>query len=333
MIKKTALLWILLFGFWISSIGMAMAGWQDLHFKPLHLVWGVVNNAPDGTDANGRTVQIYRGNDQVIGEVSDNRYYLNAFRLPGDTWAPNQSFNAAVVPQGGYDAGPVGLIAPPSSGVGIERMVDMTLGPVTQDLEGTQIVLTCFLEGYYDPLFGEPGHTVEQQTATVIVEARETPDGMPVATAQIELGDRGTGQNGFGVDLEGNYYLVIRHTNHLAVRTVNPLLLRPGLDEMTRNPNPPTVVNTETDELYQEAGYDTTLTSSGPRMVLRGGDFDGNGRVNAQDLVIWQNSNGSSPGMASWDERADGTGDTRVNAQDLILWQINNGLISYVVYH
>ncbi len=116
----------------------------------------------------------------------------------------------------------------------------------------------------------------------------------------------------------GNYYIVIRHRNHLAVQSASAVPIG------TTSPTSPYDFTTSMSNAYgSNAMKQLTTTSYG----LYAGDGDGSGRVNATDLVgVWVPQNGQL-GLLGGDCNLS----SRVNATDLIqCWFPNNGRATQV---
>ena len=100
-----------------------------------HWISGTVNDAIDGTPANGHTVIIYYEGDEV-NNVSDtigptgnqnnnNMYMCDAEIIPGHTWTIGDEIYAKVIDTGsGYTAGPVSVV---TTGAAYDVEPDMTL--------------------------------------------------------------------------------------------------------------------------------------------------------------------------------------------------------------
>ena len=158
----------------------------------------------------------------------------------------------------------------------------------------------------------------------VLLELRTAPDAAPAARrAALLLSD------GSVVDLDGAspvafadlppgaYRVVVRHRNHLAVMSAEPVSFDGG-----------------------SAAYDFTAalsqaySSGAPALVdlgggdwgLVAGDADGDGRVAAPDNVAWLGANGSAPGYLGADLDLSG----RIGAPDNVEWLGANGSVTQV---
>ncbi|MCC6397829.1 MAG: hypothetical protein IT282_12490 [Bacteroidetes bacterium] len=116
----------------------------------------------------------------------------------------------------------------------------------------------------------------------------------------------------------GNYYVVLRHRNHLAVMTANALALNSSsaLYDFT----------TAQAKAYSGGGDGMKLVGS--RYALFGGNGNGDKFINAIDRnSVWRVQNGSSNGYYMGDFNLD----RFVNATDRnLFWRVNNGSSSQV---
>jgi hypothetical protein len=110
----------------------------------------------------------------------------------------------------------------------------------------------------------------------------------------------------------GDYYIVVRHRNHLAIMTATaiPLSSSSALYNFTDDMN----------KAFSSGGDPMVLI--GGNYVMRSGDADRNGSVLAPDYTLWRNQNGI--GVGYLDEDFDLNGN--VLAPDYNLdWRPNNG--------
>jgi hypothetical protein len=96
-----------------------------------HWITGTVNDAADGTPADGHTAIIYYLGDEAnnvsdtIGTPGTNMYMCDAEIIPGHTWTIGDEIYAKVIDTGdGYTAGPVSKV---TTGAGFDLEPDMTL--------------------------------------------------------------------------------------------------------------------------------------------------------------------------------------------------------------
>jgi len=182
-----------------------------------------------------------------------------------------------------------------------------------------RIALTVELDGFYN--------SGTQAPATVNLQLRS---GAGPATATTVIASL----NGVTVDADGytgavdlpnwppssNYYLVVSHLNHLTAITAEPIVLE--LNETT-------YVNlADSSSADYAACYGTAAlkTEGDSTLSLRGGNANGDRYINASgDFVIWYAANGSIPGDANWDERADFNGNEAINSSDFSVWLAQNG--------
>jgi hypothetical protein len=125
------------------------------------------------------------------------------------------------------------------------------------------------------------------------------------------VGMNGTSPIVFGNVTPGNYYVTVRHRNHLGFRTANPiaLSLTPTTLNFTNNSVP----------LYGA----TPLTSITPSIfAMNGGDSNSDGSIDAFDTILWESQNGI---FDEYTNNADYNVDGSVDAFDTILWELNNG--------
>jgi hypothetical protein len=106
----------------------------------------------------------------------------------------------------------------------------------------------------------------------------------------------------------GNYYLGVRHRNHLAVVSATPIdfSLLPTIDFKDKNSNVSTSKMNDVDNLK----------------VMRGGDITGNGTINTNDIlpVRLANTSGQAPAYKVEDVSMNGV----VNTTDILLSRLNN---------
>ena len=121
----------------------------------------------------------------------------------------------------------------------------------------------------------------------------------------------------FADSLSGNYYLIVRHRNHLAVMSANPA-------EVERD--------TVSGGYNFSTGQDRTYGSE-PAMIqlstgiygLYAGDADASGDITILDRAAWRTENGTDGYL---DSDFDLSGD--VTILDRVIWRLNNSMISFV---
>ncbi len=109
----------------------------------------------------------------------------------------------------------------------------------------------------------------------------------------------------------GNYYVAIRHRNHLGFRTLNTVALSstsPALD-FTNNSVP---LN----------GITPTVALTPTVSVMNGGDGNSDGSIDSSDSAIWELQNG---GFNDYNLITDYNLDASVDSIDSTIWEINNG--------
>ncbi len=110
----------------------------------------------------------------------------------------------------------------------------------------------------------------------------------------------------------GDYYVAVRHRNHLGFRTANKVAV-------SNNTSP--LDFTSGSVLLNGATPMTTLASSNVN-VMNGGDSNSDGSIDAFDTIIWEIHNGL---FDDYTNNADYNMDGSVDAFDTIIWELNNG--------
>ncbi len=112
----------------------------------------------------------------------------------------------------------------------------------------------------------------------------------------------------------GNYYLTIRHRNHLSFRTTNPTMLNdtPTTFDFTKATGPNTVA------LY---GI-TPLNNIGNDLSMIGGDAIPDGSTDSSDSAIWEAQNGA---FDDYTLNSDYNLDGSVDSTDSAIWELSNG--------
>ncbi len=110
----------------------------------------------------------------------------------------------------------------------------------------------------------------------------------------------------------GDFYVSIRHQNHLMTMSSIPIDLTDGHDF--------------TEEISYENGGSGQRNLGPDLWVLYCGDIGTSGDINGQDLAQWRHKNGEFGIYSQNDINLDGD----VNLQDKVLWSNNNGLFSSV---
>jgi hypothetical protein len=109
----------------------------------------------------------------------------------------------------------------------------------------------------------------------------------------------------------GNYYLVVRHRNHLGFRTANTIALSSSTTALN--------LTNGSVALYGASPM-TPLTANLNTMI--GGDADSDGSIDAFDTIVWEIQNGL---FDDYTNNADYNMDGSVDAFDSIIWELNNG--------
>lgn len=119
----------------------------------------------------------------------------------------------------------------------------------------------------------------------------------------------GTSALRFSTASSNNYYIAIRHRNHLGFRTLNPIAL-----------NQNGVSIDFTNNSTQLFGM-IPMTNVNGSLVMISGDANSDGSIDAFDTVLWENQNGTFDNYDNADYNLDGS----VDAFDSIIWEFNNG--------
>ncbi len=159
----------------------------------------------------------------------------------------------------------------------------------------------------------------------ILVEVRHAADStLVVATRAGFLKSNGMvtdldGSSGIRFDLpEGNYYLALRHRNHLAVMTASSIVV-------TESSAPYDF----TDAQSKAFGSDAMADMGNGVYAMRSGDGNSDGGVDALDRnLVWRPDNGSP---WSYDKKSDFNLDGGIDALDRNLyWRVNNGTATQV---
>jgi hypothetical protein len=108
----------------------------------------------------------------------------------------------------------------------------------------------------------------------------------------------------------GDYYVAVRHRDHLGFRTANKIAM---------NNNTP-ALNFTNSSVTLFGAYPTTTVSGVEAM--NGGDSNSDGSIDAFDTIVWETQNGL---FDDYDNNSDYNLDGSVDAFDTILWELNNG--------
>lgn len=149
---------------------------------------------------------------------------------------------------------------------------------------------------------GTAGSTTVVQTKAALLQK----DGDIVATDGVSpVSFNGT---------SGDYYITVRHRNHLGFRTANTYLLT----------NTPTVLDFTNGSVALNGSFPTTTVGVTPTTVqaLNGGDANSDGSVDAFDTITWEIQNGL---FDDYNNNSDYNMDGSVDAFDSITWELNNG--------
>lgn len=181
-----------------------------------------------------------------------------------------------------------------SSFVHINNLENITINPSVLNATGNdEIVDWLFLE----LRSGNSGSTSVSYTKSVLIQKDGdlvTPKGSNIITFPDANFD--------------NYFLAIRHRNHLGFRSLNKILLS----------NNPSVLNF-TD--YSIATY-TPLNIGNNARTMIGGDANFDGSIDAFDYILWNSQNGL---YDDYQLNSDFNFDGACDAFDYIIWELNNG--------
>lgn len=109
----------------------------------------------------------------------------------------------------------------------------------------------------------------------------------------------------------GNYYITIRHRNHIGFRTANPIALS----------NTPITLNFTNNTIPLFGTFPLSALSS-TVFAMNGGDANSDGSVDSFDTIDWELQNGI---FDEYTNNSDYNMDGSVDAFDSIIWEINNG--------
>jgi hypothetical protein len=108
-----------------------------------------------------------------------------------------------------------------------------------------------------------------------------------------------------------NYFVTIRHRNHLGFRTLNAIPLS----------NTVTVLNFTNNSVLL-FGATPLIPLSSNVSVMVGGDSNSDGSIDAFDSIYWELQNGL---FDDYTNNADYNSDGSIDAFDTIIWEINSG--------
>jgi hypothetical protein len=108
----------------------------------------------------------------------------------------------------------------------------------------------------------------------------------------------------------GNYFVTIRHKNHLGFRTTNKVAMTTSTPALDFTNNSISLFGT------------TATVTIGSVEAMNAGDGDSDGSLDSIDSAIWENQNGS---FNNYSDNSDYNLDASVDALDSALWEVNNG--------
>lgn len=167
---------------------------------------------------------------------------------------------------------------------------------------GLPLNLTVYLEGFWN------GTTHVSDTTKIYLASATTPYAL-VDSQTVVLTTSGTSSPTFTRVSSGNYYIVVKHRNHLETWSRLPQAFVAGT---------PLNYNFTTDSAK---AYGYNMKKVGSAWVLYGGDPNADGDINALDIPIFVAQFGNT-GYLSCDFNGDGD----VNALDVIIISVNFGL-------
>lgn len=108
----------------------------------------------------------------------------------------------------------------------------------------------------------------------------------------------------------GNYYIAIRHRNHLGFRTLQSI----AMNSLT------TFIDLSNNTIALHGL--TPMQDVGAYRVMIGGDSNSDGSIDAFDTILWESQNGL---FDNYQLNSDYNLDGSVDALDSIIWELNNG--------
>jgi len=168
---------------------------------------------------------------------------------------------------------------------------------------GLPLNLKVYLEGFWN------GTTQVADTVGVYLALGTSPFTL-VDSAKLVLGTAGTTNQTFTRVSTGNYYIVIKHRNHLETWSANPVTLTAG-----------TPVTYDFTTSATQA-YGSNMKQVGSVWVLFGGDPNMDGSIDAFDVPIFLGQFGMLGYL-----NADFNGDESVDASDVPIFLANFGLL------
>jgi len=168
---------------------------------------------------------------------------------------------------------------------------------------GLPLNLKVYLEGFWN------GTTQVADTIGVYLALGTSPFTL-VDSAKIVLGTAGTTNQTFTRVSTGNYYIVIKHRNHLETWSANPVSLTAGT---------PVTYDFTTGATQ---AYGSNMKQVGSVWVLFGGDPNMDGSIDAFDVPIFLGQFGMLGYLS-----ADFNGDESVDASDVPIFLANFGLL------
>jgi hypothetical protein len=109
----------------------------------------------------------------------------------------------------------------------------------------------------------------------------------------------------------GNYFVTMRHRNHLGFTTLNAIAIS-GTTPLLNFTNNSVPLN----------GITPTFAKSATVATLNGGDADSDGSLDGIDSTVWENQNGA---FDNYWLNSDYNMDSSVDGIDSTIWEINNG--------
>lgn len=182
---------------------------------------GTVEDASDGTGADGRTAIIYYEGDEsnfnsdIIGSAGNsntaNRYMIDAGNIPGHTWQVGDTLQVKVIDSGdGYGAGPVSVL---TTGAGFDEAQGMTLTNTACDVDTFEVSISTDKQTYYQTgVVNINGNLIDSQCEPVDAEQVgievRNPLNTPVFTDQVTTNQGISSQFTLPADAEVGTYTV-----------------------------------------------------------------------------------------------------------------------------
>ena len=325
-----------------TAVGLARIGqsfrWDGVHDMIIEVLGGDNSGEAKGGLLTGNTLRLAvydasAGQMIIAGSVTYAPAGTNFNFTPQrpDSWNGSGTLSLTTNNDNGkYQVGGVSLITAFEANPVLVQAKVMLEGPFDA---GTQLMKTSLLDQGLLPTtapYAEDPRTVSSIPADIVdwvlVQLRQTSSGPAVASRSAFLRKDGHIVDDDGVTTSiplpaeaGNYYIVIRHRNHLSVMSASAVSL-----------------SSSTSTLYdftsgqsQAYGTDPMKALTGGIYALYAGDANGDGLIDASDRsAVWRPQNGSPWAYSKY---ADFNCDGGIDAVDLNeYWRKNMGKSSQV---